>query len=1151
MSTDFQGADEKLKQIVLKAKDSDPDLRFMALNDLNKLLNEHQLIINKVNSYSSKITKILLESLKDSNSDVQNEALKCLKPLVASLDDDEILSTLRSLNSDDQNKNTPLDSITTSIQTMAIAEIIKNLNIKQISTGERISECLLPNLLPTNEFIIKSLDSIEILTDLVKKLGSNLSKAQKFHIYSSLISSIFEGENIISKKSIITLGLLSNSIDKDEFNDILLRISTYKSIDDYKVKNLILSTFISISKLNNSFFIEGLSDFIKFATDHLYLDQDNDIDDDQSTIDDVRFNALQFIENLATCSPVFINYIDEIIIIIKKFLVYDPYTNTFSDDDEDDDMSQDGFSDADESYDDLEDEIDDNTWRLRKESAKLISILLKEYPTLISQIFDSGIFNLLIDSISDSSETASFEKIYALEIITTITLKQLGGKRSSRKRRGSNDVVMIDTSDDSLSKLNKSRNKIVTKFIKEFSKIKQTNSNKYNVYLSFFQSFNRLDEDLKPLLSCVRKHNIGLNSDLLKFYGSVLSNNDLQYFGDEINYIIEIINDGLTSKNHNNILNSITTSVDLLNLVYNGKLINSIIDIAFSNNNDSELRSLAILQLGSLTTLPTDELNKILSLFLTTLKFEPLCLTTIQSISKLVELYHKSIDVNQINEIISIYTNLLKDDNYCSDTIESLNVIVQYFKINQNSIESILLKIFDENLYQSQVLKILAHLEFNETTLNEIFSKAIAIEDIDDDSLIEISRKIGSSLIPFLESDALNNNKNIKILSDLVLYLGLNDYVSARENELTNKKNIEFNLKFLGYIGMFKELAVVKFEVFESFFNDEEYKKVSANSLGKFISRNLNEYLPTLLSKFNQIGGNYNYIELYLISINEILKINNNLKFEDYDMFWKSIIAKLTTLKEIDEPICKISAENLGLILIENNDTNIFYNKCDELISDENGTQNESITYTIISSIKFILAYDNIISIELIETILNKVFNKIPNENLKIKQVSILTLMTVLNNQFEILLPSLKDILPIIYNELPKKKMYEEIISIGPFKHKVDKAIEIRKTSFEILYKLSLNRFNNITNVSFEELLDKVIQYGLNNDVISISSLIITKLLETDSNLITSSKRVVLIEGIDKLINKIQKKEDQQKDSKEEQETKNTLVNLRKAVLTL
>ncbi|CCH44180.1 Cullin-associated NEDD8-dissociated protein 1 [Wickerhamomyces ciferrii] len=1128
MSTDFKGADQKLKQVLDKVKDVDPDLRFMALNDLNKLLRDHNLIISTVNSYSSKIMNILLDSLSDSNSDVQNQALKCFEPLVVNLDDREVLNLLKNLNAN----QTATASITTSIHTMAISETLENLNLRDASTGSLIFVELLPTLITQETGVINSLDSIEILINLIGNLSNAIPEHELSTIYTALVKTIFGDVNIISKKSIIALGNLVNTLSPEEFSNVLKLIQAEHK-DTYENINITFLTYNSLAKANSSLFIPYLNDLVSFSVKHLYLDNE-DLDDDQIKIDEVRFEALQLISNLISVGDDFIPFIDQILNIVSKFLLYDPYTNSYEEEEGIDEEFSDAEDFSDDEFDDVEEESDDNTWKLRKISAKLAALLTQQFPSILYNIYSNGIFEALINSVSDSSETVSFEKIHSLDSIIAVTIKQ-HGKRSSRKRRGS-DVSMSDI-DDSLTQLTKFRNKIVTKFIKELSNVKHNNLNKFNTLLQFFQRFNRLDEDLKPLLIAIREYNFGLNLDLLKIYSALLTNNDLEYFVSELNYIVDTINSGLTSKNHISTLNSIETATDLLNLTYNEKLTDSIIEIASSNKNDSEIRNTTIQSVGELKTLPSNKVQDVLNLFIDTLKYEPIVVSTIKSVTSIIEIYHELISSDIVNKIVQIYEKLVLDVNYTLYVIESLSTIVHYFQIN-SSIGDLLLQLFNEDKYQSLILRVISSLNFDKEKLKTIYIRALTIDDIEDSALIDLTKRIGSDLIPTLENDQLNT-RNIKLLAEIIVDENLIDYIRIREEELSQGKSIIFNIKLLGFIG--EKLPVsISIDQLLSYFKDDETKIYAAEALGRIISKDSKGYLSDFLTKIRNSQDSY----LLMISVKQILQINNELIYEDFNDIWETTISVLQNTNEIDEDLSKISAQILGLILVNNNDTNYFYNKATELLK----SKSLSVLYTIIAAIKFILAYDNIVSIELFDSLLLQVFNKISDEDLKIKQISIISLITVLNNQFGLLIPYLSNILPLVYEELSKKKQYQETIQIGPFKHKVDKGLEVRKNAFEILYKLSLNHNLLNNNVDFNEILHNVIEHGLSADIITISSLIIIKLLEFEDVYLSVEDKQFLSNGIDKLLGGIKKKEDQQKDSKEEQETKAVLINLRNSI---
>ncbi|CDR38348.1 CYFA0S02e00606g1_1 [Cyberlindnera fabianii] len=1123
-STDFKGADKKLTDINSKFRDSDPDLRFMALSDLQKLLTEHSLIINKVNTYSTPIVKLLLEALQDPNSDVQNQALRCFEPLVGTITDEETLFMVTRLNASQTNTN----SITTTIQTMAISEILKYLNLKHASSGTKIVDSLLPSMIGNNQKI-ESLDSIEILTDIVKNLGTTISDDQLTTIYGVLVNTIFNAENIIAKKAITCLGLLASQFNNEQFKNVIELISNTHG-SSYESISRALLTYISLANADVTQLVSFLDYLFQFAVTHLYL-EDDEISDDQTKIDEVRFDALHLIGVLLKVGTPASKFIDQILEIVKKFLVYDPYNNMMDDDDEND-FSDPEFSD--EEYDDVDDQSDDNTWKLRKESSKLASTIVLIFPNTLLQIYTSGIFEAVLKSISDSSDAVAFENIKTLDTLVQASLTSTSF-RSSRKRTSS-DVTMADTHDPS-SYLSKFRSSIVQKFIKELNGSKGNTLNKYNEFLNFFQSYSNLEDSLKPLLACIRQHNFGLNLDLLTFYSAVLRDNRLENFGDEFPHIIEIVNSGLVSKNHISITNSIGTAIDLLDLSYNDALTNSIIEIASSNKNDSGIRNTAIACLGQLKSLPDSKVVEILNLFVETLKYEPIVVQTAESITSIAETYGSKINCSVMEDIINSYKGLLSNVSYFSVVIDSLVIVSTVVPVDA-SVGDLLLQWFEKGTHQSQILRILSHLDFDKQKLTEIFLQASSTGEVEETALMDVSIKIGPQLIPTLEQNS-DNDMNIKILANVVSHYQLTDYVSQREADLLAHNNVALNLKFLGYVGETLDLSVTV-EQLMKFFDDEDTKIYAAETIGNVAAKDSTKYLPEFLNMVKNQTDRY----LLLVSIKQILKKDTTLTHEMYSAVWDTMITicqeESTTS---DESLKRVISHNIGLILVKNNDSNFFYTKASDLLD----SGSNAVVYIIVAAIKFILAYDDIVSMDLIDTFLIKAFNKIASDDLPVKQVAMITLITALNNQFTNLTPYLPRILPNIYNELATRKEFQETIQIGPFKHKIDKALEVRKNAFELLYKLTLNHAV-LKNVDFNEILAVVVEHGLKADIISISSLVIMKLLEFDDVVLSDENKELLNSGISKILLAIKKKEDQGKDSKEEQETKNTLLTLRNTV---
>lgn len=1141
MSVDFSNVDRKLKEITEKSKDVDPDLRFMAVNDLNKLLVENKSIINNVNHYSGRIIQLLLNALTDVNSDVQSQALKCFAPLTPALDDNELSSALISLNQ----QVTASTSITTSVFTMAILEILKNINLKHSATGQEIAaKLILWNSDEVSIEINNNLDSIETITELIKNIGSTLTRAQKGFLCEALVRAIYGAQNIISKRSITALGSLVSSLDGDSFNFLFGLIRAKRDGDSEKTLATLL-TFTSIAKSNISVLEPFIEDIFNFTVKHLALipfdleededgnELDYDFDEDQQKADDIRYEALRLISSLLPIGESLNSYLPAILNLVKDFLMYNPYTNTNDGDDDFEDFD-DEFDDDD--YDELDDGSDDSSWKLRKQSSDLISDLVTNFPLVVGQIYNSTIFNSLLATIADSTEAVTIAKLNALKSIVEATIKQ-HGKRSTCKRRGSD--VSISDLEDNISQLNEHRADIIKFVTKELKTVKSNNTQKYNIILNFFQNFNVLNEDLNPLLSTVREHNFGLNLDLLTFYSTMLANNDLQYFDEaELAYIVDMVNCGLKGTSHISKLNSIQTAVDLVNLKFNPDLLSSIVVLIQNPKNDSELRNAAIEALSALKELPLHDVNQLLQLFASSVKNEHTALSSIHSITKLVAAYYQLIEQAVISEIVQEYNALLTAQRFQAAVIESLVEISRCFTIEAYIAEP-LKQHFDNSSNQSSVIKILAHLKLSSSDLKQIYMRASILDEIDDEALIEVGVQIGSDLIPVLQQNT-TSPRNVKLMAAIIAKEEIAPLVKQSEADLKSGANPLYNIRLLGYLAQYNVPVDVQLDDLTIYFTNDELKFYAAETLGNIIAKNYQDYIEVFLGK---ILANEQR-QLLMVSIRRVLKVNQDISSESCMEIWNAVMTTLDSLTEIDDDICKISAQIIGYIFVQNRSSNQFFEAASQILTQ---SDSNAIVYSIIASVKFILAYDNIISVDLIESLLLQSFQKITDEDLKIKQISVIALVTTLNNQFSLITPYLDVILPKIFDELKARKQYEHVITIGPFKHRVDKALEIRKNSFEILYKLCLNH-SVLHNVDFNEILSHVAKAGVVADILSISSLIITKLLKFDGVSLTTEDKAFVKEGIDKMLLQIKRREDNQKETKDDQENKQILVKLRKLI---
>ncbi|GMG56487.1 unnamed protein product [Ambrosiozyma monospora] len=341
-----------------QTKDTDPDLRFMALNDLEKevLSAPESFQQSEKNEYSG----ILLRCLDDEASSVRTQALKCYEsftPIMGSLST-SVITTLTK-------RKTDKISITSSIYTMAIHNIVKNLPSDE-SIERDIIKIGLQQIFSSSQNFFKTIDYIEILSDLLEFLGTSFSSSQLTNTAQLLIDASYKADAVISKKSIVSLNTLARSITSQDQLTVLLSKISANSNTSTSTKTQI-TTFGILNNLirgNPALLGNHIQDLWTTVVDGLKLDSLHTPDEDfdtQQEIEEIRSEGLTCIASMVEnfVPEIMEPYINEILGISARFITYDPYADDDDQDGEGSDMDEDEDdyedSDIDEDYDDDDD----------------------------------------------------------------------------------------------------------------------------------------------------------------------------------------------------------------------------------------------------------------------------------------------------------------------------------------------------------------------------------------------------------------------------------------------------------------------------------------------------------------------------------------------------------------------------------------------------------------------------------------------------------------------------------------------------------------------------------------------------------------------------------------------------------------------------
>ncbi|KAF9253587.1 hypothetical protein DTO012A8_8715 [Penicillium roqueforti] len=120
--------------------------------------------------------------------------------------------------------------------------------------------------------------------------------------------------------------------------------------------------------------------------------------------------------------------------------------------------------------------------------------------------------------------------------------------------------------------------------------------------------------------------------------------------------------------------------------------------------------------------------------------------------------------------------------------------------------------------------------------------------------------------------------------------------------------------------------------------------------------------------------------------------------------------------------------------------------------------------------------------------------NMLSDSDLGNHRLALTTLNSAIHNKMDLLLPHLDELLPAVLGDTKIKPELIREVQMGPFKHKVDDGLDLRKSAYETLYA-SLDTSFSRTHTA--ELFDRILA-GLDDeqDIRAISNLMTSKLIK-------------------------------------------------------
>ena len=226
-------------------------------------------------------------------------------------------------------------------------------------------------------------------------------------------------------------------------------------------------------------------------------------------------------------------------------------------------------------------------------------------------------------------------------------------------------------------------------------------------------------------------------------------------------------------------------------------------------------------------------------------------------------------------------------------------------------------------------------------------------------------------------------------------------------------------------------------DTFTSHFSSksDNVPRAAAIALGRAGAGNINIYLPVILSNSGK-SGNLQYLSLH--SIKEILQYAGKAH-ADISSYTNEIWKRLLVASQAEDNKI-LGAECIGRLSIIEPKT--YLPSLQKYLEDPTPT----VRGMVIQAIRFTLADSDEAFDEVLKPMLLKMLMLMLNDpNLENRRLALTTLNSAMQHKSDIILPHLAQLIPFIMKETKINTDLVREVKMGPFTHKVDDGLEIRK----------------------------------------------------------------------------------------------------------
>lgn len=229
----------------------------------------------------------------------------------------------------------------------------------------------------------------------------------------------------------------------------------------------------------------------------------------------------------------------------------------------------------------------------------------------------------------------------------------------------------------------------------------------------------------------------------------------------------------------------------------------------------------------------------------------------------------------------------------------------------------------------------------------------------------------------------------------------------------------------------------------------EEVKFAAAFALGNICVGNIRKYLPSIVT---QIKEQPKRRYLLLHALKEVItrydgdsKDDNSLS-SAADEIWALLLESSESDQE--EGTRTVVAECLGKLALT--DAHKFLPQLEDRLA----SPSAFVRATVATAIKYAVVDPSPQYDDLLKPIMTKFLSLLEDTDLNVRRLALLTINSAVHRKPHLIRNVLDQLIPLLYAETIVKEELIHTVEMGPFKHKVDDGLEIRKAAYECMYTL-------------------------------------------------------------------------------------------------